>query len=268
MSVFIRSGLSVLSLFALLMLVSPMYAAENTAPSMQGIFSRMNRVTVVKTSDAVFVRTPWNDTQDMLQLMILNTPAVYDNNPVNFASAALIPIATPDSAASAAYSSSIRLSYGSDDACPANYNNGYVGANHGAFYTIKVTTVAAHGKTVEDVGSEWLDGGKRKWYLARIIDDANMWFISENLTPGSIWSFATTITGNKLTHSAKAVHTGDIGISAKLLNQLESMTQIRIYKVLLDGTTEVTADGVYTCKYVDIANTYDISNLASVVDYL
>ncbi|MDD3926437.1 MAG: hypothetical protein PHT33_07250, partial [bacterium] len=66
----------------------------------------------------------------------------------------------------------------------------------------------------------------------------------------------------------KAVHTGDIGISAKLLNQLESMTQNRIFKVLLDGTTEVTADGVYTCKYVDIANTYDISNLASVVDYL
>jgi hypothetical protein len=126
-------------------------------------------VKVIRSGDNVYIRTKWNATSDLVQSLKLAiaTPDT-QNSAVNGIAIGLIPIATLDAAVpTTPFSTTFKTT--DDDMSPVNMNGTYIGGNHGAFVG-KLVTATAHGKTVQDVGSEWLDGSNHKFYIIKIVD--------------------------------------------------------------------------------------------------
>lgn len=219
-------------------------------------------VRVTKAGNDIYIRTPFDATQDLvLKVALVNG----NNSTVNVQGARTI-------AKSNTTSPSLAWVFGTiihsavDDSAPLNYNGTFIGANHGASFVREVTS-SGHGKAVQDVGSTWTDSAAAVWTLMKIVDANKLWFMPSNTAAYPAWSFNSTLTGN-LTHSSGATNTGAITVGSSVLTQLWPCLQNQTAKVFLDGVTEVTADGTYACGFVDVVNTYDIANPAAVVTYV
>lgn len=222
-------------------------------------------LSVTKSGNDIYIRNRFTATSDLVQKVTLATGVAFTNDTINVQgarSAAKELISDVD-----AWTSGAALQTSGDDSAPLQYNGTYIGANHGAFI-VRETTATAHGKTVVDVGSEWVDGASRKWVLMRVVDANKLWFVSENLSVYPAWSFAGAFTGSTLTHSAGATNTAAITIASSVTTQLYQALQNQVKTVLLDGVTPVTADGVYRCNTLHIVESYNICNPAAVVSYV
>lgn len=223
-------------------------------------------VKVVKAAGVLYVRTRWSSTEDLVQKLTLATGTTYSNDVINFDGAKVIDRTAAYSATASAYASSTTtLATQGDDACPAAYNATYIGANHGPNFVMEVTA-NAHGKANADVGSAWVDGSARKFYLMRVVDSNTLWFLSENIGTATGWDFDVTFSGATLTHSSGATNTGAITIGASGVTQLYPITQNRTKAIRLDGLVNVHRDGVYTCRSLQVVESYDIPNVASALD--
>lgn len=219
-------------------------------------------VTVIKSGDDVFIRTAWDATYDLVERLVIDN--LNANRCVEFYSLGLIPKGTDDSLVAGTTPTSLKNC--EDDIAPANYNGTYIGANHGASQIYEITATS-HGKTVVDVGSEWVDSASRKFYILKIVDTNKLWIISENLSATDVWSFGA-VTGATLTHSANATHTGTITIGSSVLSQLIPAVKNHTRKLYLNGKTEITTDGVYKGEFFEVINSYDISDVPSLLDYV
>lgn len=231
-------------------------------------FKEIDRnIVIIKSGNDVYLRTVYDTTRDLVQVLnVYDTAIIGDNNPMNFSNTYLIPNTNLNTNYTTMIASGVSVHGMGDDACPMNYNGSYIGANHGCS-DLQVVTVASHDKTVEDVGSEWIDGDSRKWYLLRIVDTTHLWFLSENIGAGDIWDFDTTINGN-LTHSADATHTASITVSSYTSSQLEPSIKNQSKRLFLDDEVEVLTDGVYYSKNVKIEEYYEIVDPSSALDYV
>jgi len=231
-----------------------------------------SKMIVIKSSTALLIRTRYDSTRDLVQVVAPYYTIAWSNNPVDWGLHYLVPIETANTV-SAIVSAGIAIHNCVESAAPMNYNSTYIGGNHGASIAIAITA-NDHGKTYEDVGSEWLDGSARKYYIVRIVDANNIWVLSENIgTSGTKWQFDISISGNTLTHSSHATHTGTITIGFKVEGiQFKPAIKNKSIKVYLDGVTEILPEEaentVHACEFLSIIEYYEVCNPVSSLAYL
>lgn len=216
--------------------------------------------TVLLEGDYIYVRTSYNETQDLVRYAYRLTGTTF---PIDFSNVEIIADTTANTAVD--YIAGETVVAASDDAAPLHINGTYIGGNH-ACSDVRVVTATAHGKTTADVGSKWVDGAARYYFIVKIVNANSLWFMSEDLTSGDIWSHNTDITGN-LTHVSGATNTGTITVGSYTGGQLSPAIKNRTLTVLLNGKDVVTT-GLHTCNFVDIVENYDIIDPSSTVLYL
>lgn len=227
--------------------------------------TKYKALTVLMSGTTIYIRSAFNATYDLVQSIIINSVTEYANNVSNFYETRLILVSSEDIVS--AYTGGTVIHSMGDEAAPPNYNGTYIGGNHGCD-SLRVVTSTGHNKTVADVGSEWLDDSGRKWYILRVVDASTIWMLSENTGTATVWVFDKTFSNSTLTHSANATHTGNLTITSSAAGQLKPAIKNRIAKALLDGETQIIADGLYYCNSIDLVETYDIVNPASALDYI
>lgn len=218
------------------------------------------------TAADVYIGATWDDDELLWQKVTLSTGVAFTNDTVNVMGARRSLRTVLD--ATTAWATGVVLANQGDDSAPLHYFNTYIGANHGPNFVLQIVA-AGHGKTVLDVGSDWTDGVGLHWCILRVVDADTLWVLSENLSVYPAWSFAVAISGTVLTHAADATNVAAINITgAVTVRQLTPCLQSQSKKVLLDGRELVTAPGDYACSTLHIVNAYNITNPASVRDYV
>jgi len=223
--------------------------------------SSTKQMKILKIGDDVYLRTKWDNSSDLIEhIQLKNTD---ENKAFEFNKYYLIPNTTLDSEINIV---GTIVKYTHDDITPANYNYTYIGANHGAYFVHEIV-MTAHGKTNQDVGSEWLDASNRKFYIIKIVDANTLWALSENIAVDGTWRFYEVIS-SPLAHSQGAINTATVNFTSSSLKQLKPAIKNQVKKLLLDGKTEITDDGIYTCEHFDVVNSYDITNVKDLLDKL
>lgn len=222
-------------------------------------------LTVTKLDGHIYIRGSFDSTHDIIQRMTLSTGQSFSNDTVNFSGAKTVLKASVGNDVFS-YASGSLLAAQVDDVAPLQYNGTYIGANHGALIVVEVSAVS-HGKTVTDVGSDWMDTDGTRFTLMRVVDADKLWLVSEDQSTGPRWSFKTAVTGSMLTPAGPS-KASPIIITDMALTQLRPALQEQVKTILLDGATPTQADGVYSAESVDIVNTYSIPNPVAVVDYV
>ncbi|MHC5351701.1 hypothetical protein [Metapseudomonas furukawaii] len=221
---------------------------------------------LTRVGEFVFVRGGFDDSRDIIQLVSLNPGAVGTNNPLNLTGIKTVPRGG-DVNDAVAFAKGDLLSPQGDDIAPIRYNDTYVGANHGPAIVQEVT-FPNHGKTDADVGSDWVEQGKVRFTLVKVVDKDKLWFVSENKRQLPEWRFHLNMTGRQLEHLHGAQNTDPVAITSVRLVQLLPALQNQHKSVLLDGVKSLEEDGVYTVKFVDFVHSYTIPNPAEVIDFV
>ena len=223
-----------------------------------------NTFTVYIDGTYAYIRTPFNDTLDMVQLVQYGTNAKWSNNVINPYQIKTIPKSTAKENLVTAYNAGTLVVSHGDDAAPLRYNGTYIGANHGAFVVHEVTQTA-HGKTFADVGSKW-SNGTRNYTLMRIVDANKLWFVSDNTGTATQWVYnTTTLASGTLTHVSGATNTANISVSADAITQLFSAVNSHVKKIIADGYKEISASGFYDVESLEFIDSYNIMNVPAIV---
>ena len=143
-----------------------------TAPGIGG-GGLPNTMVVELASGYLYARFPWDATYDAVQRITVTavSASATANGCVQPSGIKLIPIATARTGMATAYNaaaSAQTIAGQADDAPPVKYNNTYIGGNHGASFTKKITATA-HGKAAADIGSLWTNGSVQ-FRIVAIID--------------------------------------------------------------------------------------------------
>ncbi|MFA6175756.1 MAG: hypothetical protein WC765_04155 [Phycisphaerae bacterium] len=226
--------------FAALIPANPMHAASE-------------KLEVLKCEERVYIRSSFNSAQD---LIIMVGKGV--NRQVGFSRTFLVPRATAMAEAEIRQGTLIHDT--GDDCTPWNLNGTYIGANHGSNSVLEVTS-AEHGKTVADIGSEWVDELGVRFYLIKIASKDKLWFHSENRGTREQWVFVTKISGNSLKSKAS-----ELKLDSVVLTQLRPALRIREQSYLVDGKTPLPEGASVRCDFLDIVEENEIVNPATLVD--
>lgn len=234
-----------------------------------------NTMTVELKSGNLYARFPWDATYDAVQRVMVTSVSASSTSNGCVAPTGIrrIPIGTSRAGMVTAFDAATGtgdiFANQADDAPPVKYNNTFIGGNHGASFA-RAITATGHGKTTADIGSQWLSGGGVNFYIIRIVDANTLWVLSNNTgTNGELWSFNTTLAvPGTLTHVAGATNTGNISYTASATQQIFPCVQNHSRKVYLNGTRELTVDGVYDCNFVEVRESYGIANVAAMLDFL
>jgi hypothetical protein len=200
----------------------------------QSVPSIKEKIRVLKdvTSGAIYVRSYFNETQDV----VIKYPS----------KTFLITKATPDTATD--YEAGTVIQSSTDDIPPwTTINCGHIGGGHG--YNTQNIVHNAHGKDNTDVGSIWTDG-VHNFYLAQVVDANNLIFSCVPYSYSGSWAITAPVA--TLTHVSGAVHTGSVSITSQFLVQ-----QLPIYKnntetYLVDNTGALTPGTVAYAENFDI----------------
>lgn len=226
-----------------------------------------NTFTVYIDGTYAYIRTPFNDTLDMVQLVQYGTNAKWSNNVINPYQIKTIPKSTAKENLVTAYNAGTLVVSHGDDAAPLRYNGTYIGANHGAFIVHEVTQTA-HGKTFADVGSRW-SNGTRNYTLMRIVDANKLWFVSDNTGTATQWVYnTTTLASGTLTHVSGATNTANISVSADAITQLFSAVNNHVKKIIADRYKEISASGFYDVESLEFIDSYNIMNVPAIVAWV
>lgn len=239
-----------------------------------GVGGGANTMTVELASGYLYSRFPWDATYDAVQRVTVTAVAASStaNGCVQPSGIKLIPIATARTGMVAAFNAAASaqiIASQTDDAPPVKYNNHFMGGNHGPNVAKRITATA-HGKTAGDIGSQWVSAGAVNFWIIAIIDANTLWVLSGN-TLGSAerWAFNTTLPAPAaLTHVAGATNTATINFTASVTTQIYPSVQDYTSTVKLNGSTPVTVDGVYDCRFVTIDESYGIVNPVAMLNYL
>lgn len=204
---------------------------------------------VKKLNDTVYVRSIYNDSTDMVQLMVLHNA----NN-----QAALLGTYLIKSTDSTLYYriSSTTINTGTDNTAPLQYV--YLGSISGAHGVQAITaTIAGHDKTSADIGSIWTDG-TYQYYLAEITDANNIVFMSLPYTvSGEQGIRQNAFAASTLTHVSGATHTGSMVSTNEDPLQRYPVTFNNLQKLIVDDRV-ITADSEYYCNSFQIVDRYDV----------
>ena len=234
-----------------------------------------NTMVVELASGYLYARFPWDATYDAVQRITVTavSASATANGCVQPSGLYKIPIATARDGVVAAFNAaagtSLAIAGQTDDAPPVKYNNTYIGGNHGA-NSCKKITATAHGKTVADIGSQWVSGAAVNFWIIRIVDADTLWVLGPNFSGNAErWAFNTTLASNgTLTHVAGATNTGAINFTTSVTWQILPCVQNHVRTVKLNGATEISVDGVYDCNYVTVEESYGIHNPDDMLSFL
>jgi|LSQX01.3.fsa_nt_gb hypothetical protein len=224
-----------------------------------------------KTGNDMWIRTPLNATQDLVQKLYASLAALWNSN--GYENPIFCPNRTHLLANSTAYTyaaswDGTNCHYNGDDICPLFYNGSYMAGGHGV-YACRTLTVASHDKVAADLGSIWQDAGARQWTLVRILDATHLQFIPDFTTnAGGAWSFSTTIGASPLTHVSGATNTTNVVYTATAISILSPAVKNVTLKILLDGMLEVVDNTVNQCNFVDIVQTYEVCDPRTILTYM
>jgi len=219
-------------------------------------------ITVLKADNYVYLRTAFNSTQDIVQKLFVGTSDVaYSPGYTTH----LIAKTAADTAF--AYEADTIIHVNPDDAAPLFLTTSYIGAAHG-LNNVRIVTSNNHGKTVEDVGSQWADTNNRKFTIIKIVDINTLWILGNPANANyPKWYIYSVITGN-LTHFSGATHTDTITITTQVNSQLIPAIKNKTLTVKLNGTNTLTTNGIYKANNVVISEYYDVVNPISAIWYL
>lgn len=233
-----------------------------------------NTMVVELTSDYLFARYPWDATYDAVQRIARNiTPgALFPNGCAGPNGIRLIPIATARTDMVAAFnaaSSSQIIADEGDSVGPMKYNGTFIAGIHGT-NAVRQVTAAAHGKTVGDIGSQWTSPDAVTYWLISIRDANTLWFLAANIgIDAELWRYQSSMTASgTMTYVTGATNTANISYSANSIVQLVPCVQDHTCAVKLNGTTTITASGVYDCRYAQVVETYGIANTADMLAWM
>jgi len=164
-----------------------------------------------------------------------------------------------------------------DDITPVNFNNTYIGANHG-YSMVDVINVPSHGKTEVDIGSVWVDNSTGRTYCLLNIPDENtlrmVWF-NDSMMSSGIFGSRGGCSGGTLTHSSGATNTSDIVITKNSSGNYSEMGQLyqsyNKYSIslLLDGqVADINENGTFACDRCELITQYDIIYIPAMLNYL
>lgn len=246
-----------------------------TAPGIGG-GGLPNTMVVELASGYLYARFPWDATDDAVQVMKVtaDTPSMATTGTVQPWGIRKIPKATSRTGIIAAYNASVLyLADQSDDSAPMRYNNTFVGGNHGPAVAVKITCAAGHGKTVADIGSQWQDSSGNQCWIIEIINSTELTFMRANIGANAEqWFYFATLDAGTMTHVAGATNTTSFAASAApnwpATREVRSCLKDLSRVIKINGTTTISADGVYDCQFVVVEESYGIINPNSLLDYL
>ena len=209
---------------------------------------------VVKHGDYVFVRSAFSSHYDLVVRVGKGS-----NRQINFSNTRLVPVSAGMDVGK--LNGGTLIHGNGDDATPWNINGTYIGGNHGCS-DARELTCPSHGMTAADLGSEWTDEARTKFYLVKIADGDRLWFLSRNLGESDIWRFSTKYAGSTL----KRTTGGSVLDFEKVrMVQLRPACRVQRQDYLADGTTPLRDGQPVSCTFLDIAEEYDIINPASLL---
>lgn len=157
-----------------------------------------------------------------------------------------------------AYSGSFEKT-ANDDICPINYGSSYRCAGHGNNVAFTLTATG-HGLTESDIGKTYAADGIT-WLLMKVPDTNHIWVVS--VPPSQTNAFDVNLASSgTLVGSAES-----ITYTAIERTQIRPQNINRQYKILVDGH-EITEDGTYYGKKIDLTETYQSINTFAMVQYL
>ena len=151
----------------------------------------------------------------------------------------------------------IPISGGTDDAGPIFLNNNItIGANHGL--DCGEVTCVGHGKTVNDVGSLWVDSAGIKHYILEVVSTSVFRTLSINYGTSSAPTFTRVFAGS-FTHVSGAVHTTAITIASVVTYAYSTKKNIS-YKAYADGVLLTENSATFKCVNLTLIGVYEISD--------
>lgn len=151
----------------------------------------------------------------------------------------------------------IVITGGTDDAGPIFLNNNItIGANHGL--DCGEVTCVGHGKTVNDVGSLWVDSAGIQHYILEVVSTSIFRTLSINYGTSSAPTFTRVVAGS-FTHVSGAVHTGAITIASVVTYAYSTKKNIT-YKAYADGVLLSENSATFKCVNLVLIGAYEISD--------
>lgn len=147
------------------------------------------------------------------------------------------------------------ISTNSDEIAPVHILRTTIGANHGQ--PCQIATITGHGLDNTSIGTEWLDGNGVKFYIMRIVDADKIVFLSENTGTLSAPQFVALVSGT-LTKGADT-----LTVTSVTASQLYPALKNHSVKLMVDGEDEISADGTYSAKFLDVVEEYGIMHPVS-----
>ena len=209
--------------------------------------------------------TPYNEKYDLIQKfrgLEMNGSKLY-NQPVDFMESGLMQKNKWDY-----WHIDIPFALNTDEAVPAFINGSFIGANHGHHGAVSAYA-PAHGKTVADVGSLWIDEAGVAFTLMRVENENGLLFLSQNVGKSvERYAFVTRVTG-KLAFVENGKNTADIVCERQGSADLRRAIRHSEKRVLASVNGEEKAVlGAKECEYAEIHEHYAIINPATVAEDL
>lgn len=162
---------------------------------------------ISQASDAIYIKSSLQNGGYLRRTLKLGTESPGKNQVVNFAGGEFV-----SSPSAGGYVS--RVSPENDDAAPLKFGGYYIGANHGAYYGVQVSTSKV---TTSEVGSKWTDQEGTPFTMIEAVAGKSATFLSDSLGGSGSWNY-----------KVKAV--GDLApVSGGLAIETSSQARVQIY---------------------------------------
>ena len=211
-----------------------------------------DKLLVLKQGKGALIRSAFSHTHDLVQRIGLGS-----NGQISFHGTCLLERSRDLSAAELARAVGIHST--GDDSTPWNINGTYIGGNHGCS-DARLVTIANHGMTARDIGAAWRATNGVNFYLIKVVDKNQLWFLSENKGPDDLWKFVTPIPGTSL---VQAVDGTRLWVTNQAMAQWNPACRILQQDFVLDSGAPPPEKESVACRWLDIIERYDIINPAS-----
>ena len=230
-------------------------------------------MTIELADGNLYARFPWSATHDAVQRIAVTGASTTANGCVQPTGCRRIPIATAREGMIAAFNAAI-IAAGdyiynqSDDSAPVNYNDTFIAGSHGPTAARQIVATA-HGKTLDDVGSQWVSTGSINFWIVKVVDADRLWVMSAYSGNPLSWGTTAALPANStLTHVAGATNTDPINYTTAGTVQIHPCVQRLTKTVKINGNQTLSSDGVYDCHYAVIEEDYDIANPGEMLNFI
>jgi len=218
--------------------------------------------TIVRTGHDLLIRKPYKVGFDLVERFEVGRPASASSNGViDFIGARLIPAdVTPERTRYAfAQSTMIRRS-GGDEAPNISLNGMHLGGGHGLGGSYLIRS-EGHGQAS---GDELTDDADKRFVVVDVPDSDHLKITAANTgSSHTLWRIGSPPIGSLHAGSSKTLPIGFISPV-----QIYPVVQNYRWAILLDGTKQITGNGVYFADTVKLVESYGVINPASLLEQL